>query len=134
MGFNPIPVQDFIGKGLIFPIQLVNGKPPLDSGYNLIRASIITILSFQIGNRFFLSEFGSRMEELIEEPNDEILDNLINSFVVGAVTRWEKRIAQISAEIDHVDDHTIFVSLTYQVLNTNTSDNFIWPFYKSLIY
>lgn len=134
MGFNPVPVQDFIGKGLTFPIQLVNGRPPIDSGFTLVRASIRTILAYQIGTRFFLAEFGSRMQDLLEEPNDEILENLINTFIIGAVTTWEKRVAQISSSIDHVDDRTIFVSITYQIQNTNTPDNFIWPFYKSLIH
>lgn len=134
MGFNPVPVQDFIGAGLTFPIQLQNGRPLLSSGFDLIRASIINILSYELGSRFFLAEFGSRLNELIEEPNDEILANLLNQFVIGAVTRWEKRIQTIATSIVNENDTTIFISITYQVLNVNTPDNFIWPFYKQIIY
>lgn len=134
MGFNPVPVQDFIGAGLTFPIQLQNGRPLLSSGFDLIRASIINILSYELGSRFFLAEFGSRLNELIEEPNDEILANLLNQFVIGAVTQWEKRIQTIATSIVNENDTTIFISITYQVLNVNTPDNFIWPFYKQIIY
>lgn len=134
MGFNPVPVRDFIGNGITFPIQLHDGKIVVDSGFNLIRASIITILSFQIGTRFFLAEFGSRLEELLEEPNDEILHNLINTFVIDAVTKWEKRVSTISTSIESINDEQINIQITYQVLNSNTVDNFIYPFYKQIIY
>lgn len=134
MGFNPVPVQDFIGNGLTFPIQLQNGRPLLSSGFDLIQASIRNILSYELGTRFFLAEFGSRLNDLIEEPNDEILANLLNQFIIGAVIKWEKRIQTISTSIVNEDDTTIFISITYQVLNVNTPDNFIWPFYKQIIY
>lgn len=134
MGFNPIPVRDFIGNGLIFPIQLKNGRGILGSGFDLIRASIKSILAFKVGTRFFLPEFGSRLEELIEEPNDEVLKNLVTTFIVDAITQWEKRVSQIDASVIRVDDSKIQVSITYQIKNSQSVDNFIYPFYKQLIY
>lgn len=135
MGFQPAVVQDFIGNGLTFPIQLTNGKANTDTGFNLIRASIKTILAYPIGTRYFLGEFGSRLEELLEEPNDEILHNLINTFVIDSVTTWEKRISTISTSIESIDEKGIVnVKITYQVINSNTTDNFIYPFYTQIIY
>lgn len=135
MPFNPAVVQDFIGNGLTFPIQLTNGKANIDSGFNLIRASIKTILAYTIGTRYFLGEFGGRLEELLEEPDDEILHNLINTFVIDAVTTWEKRIQTISTSIQSVDEFgTVNVKITYQVINSNTVDNFIYPFYTQIIF
>lgn len=135
MPFQPAVVQDFIGKGFTFPINLTNGKPNIDSGFDLIRASIKTILAFTIGERYMLGEFGSRLQELIEEPDDQILHNLINTFVVDAVTQWEKRVSTISTEIVSSDDiGLINISITYRVINSNTPDNFIFPFYKEIIY
>jgi len=132
MGFNQKPVQDFIGRGLTFPIRLVNGAPPIDSGFTIIRASIATILSFQFGERFMLGEFGSRLNDLIEEPNDQILENVINTFIVDAITRWEKRITQISATLIRPDAWSIDLNLVYQVKNVQNSDNFVYPFYRQL--
>lgn len=134
MPFQTQPVKDFIGGGLIFPIQLINGRPPISYGFDIIRASIKTILAFQIGARYYLGEFGSRLDELIEEPNDEILQNLINTFVVDAVTQWEKRVATISTDVFKPDDVSISLNITYQVVNSQTVDNFIYPFYKNIIY
>lgn len=135
MPFQTQPVKNFLGNGLVFPIQLTNGKPILVTGFPLVEASIKTILSFTIGNRFMLGEFGSLLEELIEEPNDEILENLINTYVIDAVTRWEQRVRQISATIDNKNDRGIInLSITYQVVNSSSSQNFIYPFYTSIIY
>lgn len=134
MPFQPKQVQNFIGNGITFPINLTNGRVGLDTGFALIRASIINILSFHVGNRFFLGEFGSQLEDLIEEPNDEILQNTINTFVVDAITKWEKRISTISASLVQDDPASITLNLTYQIVNSNTIDNFIYPFYKAIIY
>jgi Bacteriophage baseplate protein W len=134
MPFQSAPVQNFIGNGLIFPIALTNGKPPISTGFDLIRASITNILSFHLGNRFFLGEFGSQLDDLIEEPNDEVLQNTIKTFVVGAITTWEKRVKNISIELISNGVEQLSLSITYQVVNTNTTDNFIFPFYKEIIY
>lgn len=135
MPFQSQPVQNFIGNGLIFPIQLSKGKPILVSGFPLIEASIRTILSFTIGNRFMLGEFGSLLEELIEEPNDEILENLINTYVIDAVKQWEQRVVQISVQlINDRDTGSINLSITYQVVNSSSPQNFIYPFYTNIIY
>lgn len=134
MGFNPKPVRDFIGNGITFPIQLMNGRVNVDSGFNIIRASIRTILAFELGTRFMLGEFGSRLDDLLEEPNDQILHNLINTFVVDAVTQWEKRVSTISTSITSSSPEQIQINITYRVINSNTPDNFIYPFYRQIIY
>lgn len=134
MPFNPQPIKNFIGSGLIFPIQLTNGKANIDTGFALIRAAINNILSFTIGRRYYLGEFGSRLQELLEEPNDEVLKNLVNTFVIDAITTWEKRISTVSAEVVSFSPESIDISITYQIKNSQTVDNFIYPFYLQLIY
>lgn len=134
MGFNPAPVRDFIGNGLTFPIQLTKGRGNLYSGFELIRSSIRNILAFKYGSRFFLAEFGSRLNDLMEEPNDEVLKNLILTFVIDAVTKWEKRVDQISATVDRTDTQSIDIRIIYKIKNSQTVDNFIYPFYRQIIY
>lgn len=125
--------NDFIGKGITLPLVLVGGRPLLDSGFSLIRASIKTILSWEYGQRFFLNEFGSRLEDLIEEPNDLILQNEINIFVKEALENWEKRIIPIRASIISTDGK-ISLDISYRVLNSQQVDNFIFPFYEKIKY
>lgn len=134
MPFNPQPIKDFIGNGLIFPIVLNNGRANVDTGFALIRASINNILSFTIGRKYMLGEFGSRLEELMEEPNDEVLHNLINTFIVDAIKTWEKRISTVSTTIESLTPESVNINITYQIKNSQTVDNFIYPFYLQLIY
>lgn len=134
MGFNPKPVANFIGNGLTFPIQLQNGRGVLYSGFDLIRSSIRTILAFKYSNRFFLGEFGSRLNDLMEEPNDEVLKNLISTFVVQAITRWEKRVSTVSSSIVQSDSHSVQIQIVYKIKNSQSEDSFIYPFYRQIIY
>ena len=131
--FNPIPIQDFIGKGLTFPITIENGKAKLSSGDNLIKSSIASILAYSLGQRFFLGEFGSRIEELIEESNEDLLANVLENFIVSALSTWEKRIEVTSVETTRNSLNGLEVHISYVIINTQVEGNFVWPFYQELI-
>ena len=63
--------------GLAFPLVLTIGKHTLVSGADLIQASIKIIIAWPLFVRFCEGNFGSRIHEVLEEPNDDILINLI---------------------------------------------------------
>lgn len=131
--FNPAPIQDFIGKGLSFPIVLVDGSSKLSTGKELIKASIASILAHSIGQRFFLGEYGSRIEELLEEPNEQLLINVLENFITKALTQWEKRIQVTSVTSQPTGTTGINIDITYIIVNLQVEDNFIWPFYTELL-
>lgn len=131
--FNPAPIQDFIGKGLSFPIKLTGGSSTLTSGTELIKSSIASILSFSLGQRFFLGEYGTRIEELIEEPNEVLLENVLENFITKALREWEKRIEVLSVTTEPIGATGINIDINYLILNTQVEDNFIWPFYNELL-
>ena len=132
--YNQDTYKNFIGQGITFPIHLENGKPPLETGVPLIRASIRSILSWEVGNRFFLPEFASRLETLLFEPNDFLLKQLLNIYVVEALKKWEHRIELLEANIEDVDFQAIKLNISYKILTTNTVDTFIFPFYRKINY
>lgn len=134
MAFQQQPIQNFIGSGLTFPIQLENGKGKLFTGFELVRSSLRMILAWPYGHRFLLGEFGSRIEELLEEPNDEILKNILETFIIDAISDWEKRVEVISVDIQDKTATELTVNLTYRIVNTQSVDNFIFPFYRQIIY
>lgn len=119
-----------IGRGLIFPITLTNGRPDTGQGSVLIHSSLRTILCWPKGSRFFLPTFGSRLSELIEEPNDEVLEALIRRFIIDSIAQWENRIELTRIELTRnpLTPGTITVSLTYKILETNQVDTFVYPF------
>lgn len=132
MILDKTPIQRFIGQGIVFPLVLSNGKTPIVSGFELIRSSIRMILGWPNGTRYYLAEFGSRLEELLEEPNDEVLKAVVRTFVIDAITDWEKRIYLVSSEIVNVTPTRVDIQLTYRVVNSQTEDTYIFPFYRKI--
>lgn len=134
MPFQSKPIQDFIGSGLAFPIQLNRGKAVISTGFDLIRSSIRMILGWPVGTRFYLAEFGSKLEELLEEPNDDVLKQIMYTFVVDPITNWEKRITLVNVSIEDVDLAKVNLRITYRISNSQTTDTFVFPFYRNIVY
>ena len=76
---------DFLGKGLKYPFQFhsVSGATEVSVArsreHEHIRESILQILGTRPGERFLNPEFGSRLNNLVFERNDEVLKGLIRS-------------------------------------------------------
>jgi len=124
-------MSEYLGVGLQFPLNLVDGSANLVSDNLLIQQSIVDILNTPKGGRFFLPQYGSRLRELIFEVNDDLLIDLMKVFIVGALNEWEKRIA-IKDVIFDVRDTTVDCRITYTVLSRNEVDSFIYPFYRKI--
>lgn len=130
MPFIKKQLEDYIGRGITLPIKLVNGSVPLDTGVELIKASIRTILSWPYGTRFFLPEFGSRLDELIEEPNDDVLFSLIETFVQDAIEKWEPRIElKLPVNVSRDDYGKVQVQLEFNIISSQKIDSMVFPFY-----
>lgn len=125
----------FIGSGMIFPIVLNEyGRPDIISNMDLIRASILTILNWQIGTRYFNETFGSRIEDIIEEPDDSISKSLLRFFIEESLVRWEKRIDVMKIQLLSPEPGRIDARLFYTIRNSKTEDVMIFPFYKNIKY
>jgi len=133
MGFVASQVQDFLGRGITLPLRLENGKVPIDSGVQLIRSSIKMIIAWPFGTRFFLNEFGSKVEELVEEPNDDVLRNVAYEFIAESLARWEKRIELIDVSIDRPNDMgSLNLSIIYRIISSQKTDILTFPFYPEI--
>lgn len=128
-------LDKFIGIGLVFPIILDdNGRVNIEGGFNLINASIKSILSWMIGTRFFLGEYGSKLELLIEEPNDDILQASLEHYTKEALATFETRVNILTVSFLRKDIYTINITINYQVVNTDIQNTFIFPYYSQIIY
>ncbi len=129
---------DFLGKGLRFPFTFqkrsggaqVSTVTSMDHAH--IHESILQILGTRPGERFMNPEFGSRLKDLVFEPNDSVLKGLIRHYVIDAIERWEKRVYVTDVTFDDspetVDANTIPVRISYRVIDTQVSGNLVWPF------
>lgn len=125
---------DFIGRGITFPIKLENGKPPIDGGKKLIEASLRDILAWVLGTRFFLGEYGGKIEYLLQEPDNAVSAALLRYYSVAVVKLWEKRVENIKVRIIRREPGKMLIRLEYRITNTQISGAFIYPYYSQLIY
>ena len=123
----------YLGTGLKYPTQIVNGKAVIAKSDNLIQQSIYIILSTPIGTRFMLPEFGSRVSELLFETNDTILYSMLRLFISDALEKWEKRIRFKDVQFEQNND-VLMCTIKYKILASNEIDSYIYPFYKKIIH
>lgn len=121
----------FIGSGILFPIEInPSGRPDYVSDNRLIISSIYQILSWPKNNRYFNENFGCRIEELLEEPNDGVSNTLLRAFIVEALSTYEKRIVLQSVTVVNYDYSKVNIKLTYTITNTKVEESMIFPYYK----
>jgi len=64
-------------------------------GKDAIRQNVLTILTTKPGERVHQPEFGSRLWELVFEPNDFVIEALAQQFIADAIERFEPRVQLI---------------------------------------
>lgn len=123
---------DFLGKGIIFPIELTSqGLPIIRSGPELIKSSIKMILAWPVRQRIFLGEFASRLDELLEEPNDELLKGLVEFFIMEALTTWEKRIDVLDVSVERLEPEKLDVEVKYRIRTSQIEEVLTFPLYRN---
>ena len=129
---------DFLGKGLKYPFrfQSVSGGTEVSAAtsreHEHIRESILQILGTRPGERFMNPEFGSRLNDLVFEQNDEVLKGLIRHYVIDAIKRWEKRVVITDVTFDDapkdIDRNLLSVRISYKVIQSQVEGTFVYPF------
>jgi len=140
----PAPIPDrtleFLGKGLRFPFtfQRRSGGAQIStatsSDHAHIHESIRQILGTRKGERFMRPEFGTRLHELIFEPNDRLLYGLIRHEVMEALDQWEPRIIirDVVVGPDITDGHLVLVDIRYRLISSQVEGNMVYPFWREL--
>jgi phage baseplate assembly protein W len=127
-------LEKIIGTGIQYPLSFSNNGQnellELQSGIGVINQSIFTILSTPIGERFNNPEFGSNLNTIIFEPNDNITKDLCYYYTVTALSRWEKRITITGIDFiyNSNDDHFIGMYIKYLINETNIPGSYVFPF------
>lgn len=126
--------KNLIGSGIIFPLTLTpEGRVPIYSDTELIKASIKTIIAWFTSTRFFNESFGSRLEEVLEEPNDPSSAVLARLFIVEALEKWEKRIIVGQRDISiKVRKEIIIIEINYLIKTSQEMETLIFPYYRNI--
>lgn len=127
-------INKFLGSGLAYPVIIDSkGSPVIAKGIELIRSSIINILSWPLNQRFFLPQFGSMINFLIEEPNDILLRGLVRYYIEESLNQWEPRINILDITFQ-AKNEMLNCEITYSVINSEIEDTFVYPFYRKIEY
>lgn len=127
-------MSDYLGTALKHPLAVVNGAGVIVPGPEAIKQSIRMILMTPVGSRFFLREYGSKLQELLFEQNDTVFVNMVYQYVYDALTYWEKRVQFLDCQVTLQENDAASISITYKILSSNEVDSFVYPFYRQLIY
>lgn len=125
-------LEDSIGSGANFPIVLDflrddNGEVMLNSegkplkGWHIVKGDIKlieqnlqNIIFTMVGQRIRQEEFGCRIHEVLEEPNNRVVQHLSSKFVSEAILQWEPRLAQIKVKANSVYNQ-LSIEINYEL-------------------
>lgn len=126
-------MENFVGKGITFPVILEKGRPKLYTGLTLIRSSLAVILAWD-GDRILLPEFKSTLVDLLGEPNDKVLATLVEFFISNQIRQWEKRVEllEVTAKSSRTEPGRLDVVIVYKIKNTDLGETLVYPFYTSI--
>lgn len=110
------------GKGISFPfrftptgsIAISDSSPQKE--YRKIKESISQILLTEPGERVMESEFGCPLRDIMFEPLDVTLNNLIAFRVTNAIERWESRVKINSIAVSKGDKNSIRININFSVV------------------
>ena len=131
---------DFLGRGLKFPFRFhrrsggTEVSVATSQEHAHIQESILQILGTRPGERFMRPDFGSKLKDLVFEPNDTVLRGLVRHYVIDAIKRWEKRVTISNVSFDESgttkDRNLLLVRISYRVIGSQVEGNLVYPFYR----
>ena len=125
---------DFLGTGWSFPPEFnkTEGKLARTTDVEDINNSLKILLSTRPGERVMFPNYGCDLQEMLFKPLDLTLTTQMKGIVERAILYHEPRINILSIEIDTQDEleGEVLIQVDYEVRNTNTRSNIVFPFYK----
>ncbi|MFY1652533.1 GPW/gp25 family protein [Solwaraspora sp. WMMB762] len=105
--------------GLGFPFRIgAGGGVHADTGDPLLRGRIMQLLLTAPGERVNLPEYGTRLRDLVFDPNNEVLAAATEFAVARALMRWLGE----QIQVDRVQVHSDGAELSVDILYLRKSD------------
>jgi uncharacterized protein len=122
-----------VGRGWSFPVRIgPHGGIALSSERGEIEEAIRIILSTAKGERAMRLAFGSRLHELIFEPNNSQTAAQARRFVEEALGMWEPRIRVVDVKVENVSsehDSYLLFEIIYEIKSIHDVRSLVFPFY-----
>jgi len=131
--FTDLSERSFLGKGWGFPPTFSRQTSQLimTADEEDINKSLEILLSTTIGERFLQPLYGCNLEDYVFETMNVSTQTSIKITVKNAILMFEPRIKLLVIELldDFIAEGRIDISVDYEVINTNTRYNLVYPFY-----
>lgn len=107
-----------------------DGRLATVSGDELVRQSLILILSTRPGERVMRPDFGCRLHELLFAVTSDTTAGVAMHYVRQAVEQWEPRVEVMTVDADWLRDNpTILeIALTYRIRASRSEHIMSWTF------
>lgn len=116
---NGNSMYDEEGNIIMVPKQ---GWYPVVGKPSLIQNNLTALFIYELGSRFRQEHFGSRLWEVIEEPNDQVLKHLLDLFIKSSVAKWEPRIKALDVILEHQREK-LHITIQFMVDASGTVEN-----------
>lgn len=125
---------DFLGIGWSFPPEFneTEGTLKMTTDVEDINNSLIILLSTRPGERVMFPDYGCDLQEMLFKPLGLTLITQMKGIVERAILYHEPRINILNIDIDTQEElqGEVLIKIDYEVRNTNTRSNIVFPFYK----
>jgi phage baseplate assembly protein W len=124
--------RSFLGSGMKFPPQAnkATGRFAVAAGEQNVKESIYLILMTAAGERELEPGFGSRLSRYTFMDVNLTNLSIMRREIAELIMTQEPRVSDADVDIDAESrDDCLIVNITYRIAQTNTADNFVFPFY-----
>lgn len=116
-------------KGIKFPFALASdsGGARGATDAEQIESCLKMLLVTEKGSRVMMRDYGLGLGLILQEPNDEMAQNLFKRLIFEEIMRWEPRVILNSVQFS-VEEETLHIYLEYQVgQRENIMSDFAFP-------
>lgn len=86
--------------GCPYPLSKTpRGIMPTQEGLNQIKSDLLVLLLTNPGSRVMLPEFGTPLNSLIFQPNDDQTAEAAREMIINSINRWEPRLTIEELEV-----------------------------------
>mgnify|MGYP002510130602 CR=1 FL=1 len=124
-----------LGAGMKFPPQVnkATGRFEIAKGKDSVKESIYLILMTQKTERFFHPDFGSRLMAYTFMDTSITMLHLMAREIRADIISKEPRVQDVEVEMDpKIKNGCLIVKISYQIVEDNTRDNLLFPFYLDI--
>jgi len=126
---------EYIGTGWSFPptFNKPTRKVETTSDADDINSSLHILLSTRPGERVMQPKYGCNLEIMLFEPITVSLKTYVIDLIKNAILQFEPRIEveNINISPDGEEEGLLLIKIDYKISNTNSRQNFVYPFYKN---